>query len=560
MKILFVILAHNQPAKVAELARTVTAAATDAHAIIHFDANSSKQNFVVLEESIQGEERISLVSRRIACRWGDYSLVDAVLGGLREQKERGYTYDYVVLLSGACLPCRPIKQLERFFEENYGKEFIEAHDENWMIGGLRKERFEFYWPFPPSPSPTKSSHYWTQLQRFLRIKRKAPLGLEVRFGSQWWALTWATCSAMIDFMDDNQSIENFFRKTYIPDEMMINTLVWRLVDRDNIAGFGLTYFHFTNYGKPIVFFDDHEDYPFSLNKFFYRKVSDEAGKLRQCSLAKAMEEDDGSDLSTIGAINKDYFVKVKAQTEFPIPGQMYYRDQFLDMRESVLRRDDRRYIFVCGTEDLVQRVLESLDIPELEVVGRIFSKNKIQWFGSQKKFEGLNSEDVEIRNLHPLLYLQRARQRAKKIPVFGWVPGDLKSPLDTVLYDTNACIISMPPMASQASIARQSMGLSAIANEFTKFIPGVKREYIQRVELQMVDIDLIPERLVSAIDKEFVSNVITCPIAGENDLMHIEAEKIFKTSLENNIFRFEPWMLNFLDFLQCEKSDKTREV
>ena len=41
MKLLFVILAHDRPEDAAELARTLVAAASDARALIHFDARAA---------------------------------------------------------------------------------------------------------------------------------------------------------------------------------------------------------------------------------------------------------------------------------------------------------------------------------------------------------------------------------------------------------------------------------------------------------------------------------------------------------------------------------------
>ena len=49
----------------------------------------------------------------------------------------------------------------------------------------------------------------------------------------------------------------------------------------------LTHFQFTNRGKPIVFHDDHADYVRTLDRFFVRKVSPEAQRLRAACLALA---------------------------------------------------------------------------------------------------------------------------------------------------------------------------------------------------------------------------------------------------------------------------------
>ena len=528
MKLLFIILAHNEPEKAFELADTVTQAATDAEAIIHFDGNASNENFLKISELTNNSSKVALAKRRISCQWGAYSLVDAVLGCLRQKKEDGQSYDYVVLLSGSCLPCRPIKQLERFFQENYGKEFIEAYDESWMISGLRKERYQFYWPFPPTPKWSWKLRAWEKTQRILNVKRKPPQDLEIRFGSQWWALTWNTCEKIINFLEEKKSVEKFFKKTYIPDEMMINSLVWDIVGAEKITGFGLTHFQFTDKGKPVVFYDDHEKYPFTLNKFFYRKVSDEAVKLRLNSLNKSFEKDDGADLSNIGLINNDYFLKIKEKTEFPVAGQMYYRDQYVDMKESVLKLNSLPYIFVCGPAEEVKKVLDSLNKDIFEVAGGIFSEEKIKWYPRNNEFYGLSANDSDIRDLHPLLYLQRARARTNKIPVFSWVPGDLKDPLETIKYDKNACIVSLTPMAINSFESRN-------------LIFQRNNEKSKKLYVDYKDVELIPEALAYGIDGDYRFNIITCPIFNKNEKMLLESNVIFQKSLKMNKLRFENW-------------------
>ena len=144
MKLLFVILAHDRPAEVAELARTLVAAASDARALIHFDARADAAAFAALAAAVADEPRIGLVARRVACRWGGFGLVEAPLNALAQAEAEGQSPDYAILLSGACLPCRPVASLERFLLENAGREFIESEDESWVTGGWRSERWR-YW-------------------------------------------------------------------------------------------------------------------------------------------------------------------------------------------------------------------------------------------------------------------------------------------------------------------------------------------------------------------------------------------------------------------------------
>lgn len=457
MRILFLILAHHEPKQLAELAGTLISAASDARVMIHFDGNARPDDFRAIEDAVRQSDRIHLVRNRVACKWGDYSLVQGVVNGLSEARALGHDYDYVVLLSGSCLPCRPVRQLERYLAERQGTEFIEAHDESWMVGGLRRERYELYYPFPAFPGSTGFGSWrenvMISLQRHLKIRRKVPAGLEVRFGSQWWGLTRRTCERLLDFLAENPSVELFFRKSYIPDEMVFPTIVNHLV-AENIAGFGLTFFQFTDYGKPTVFYDDHGDYPFTLDKFFFRKVSSEAVNLRRKALAVAHGSDDGKDLAAIGRPNHDYGVKVTSQVNFPAPGQIYYRDQFCDMNEHVLRTVKRPYVVACGLPDRVEAFLSRLEPDVFETFGRLYKADEIDFGGGRTVFGGIRSGDFRLRDMHPFLFLARIIRRTPKIPAFAWMPGDDRRFIDAAVLDSHALVVSLPPMGGNTEESR----------------------------------------------------------------------------------------------------------
>ena len=130
--------------------------------------------------------------------------------------------------------------------------------------------------------------------------------------------------------------------------MVFQTYVDALVPREAIAGFALTHFQFTNRGKPIVFHEDHGDYVGTLDRFFFRKVSPEAARLRAACLELAAAPDDAADLGRIGRRHDDYRLKAAAQTNYPAPGQLFYRDQFCDMTAPVLARATGPYVVLVG--------------------------------------------------------------------------------------------------------------------------------------------------------------------------------------------------------------------
>ena len=478
MKLLFIILAHDQPEQLLELAATLAEAASDGRVIIHFDAGAKGEDYEKLRESLSGKQRITLMERRVRCPWGGYGLVEAVLLALAEARAQGEEYDYALLLSGSCLPCRPIRQLERYLAENSGLEFIETEGPEWVGGGIREERYTLYAVFPPLRYK-RLEDFLFKMQRRFRIKRSLPAGIKTsKFGSQWWGLTWQTCLDILDFMAKNPAIERFYRKTWIPDEMLFPTMVTHLVAGEKIAGHSLTHYQFSDKGKPIVFYDDHEDYPFGLEKFFYRKVSEEAKALRRRSLALAIGPDKGEALEMIGRANQDYAAKVKAQTHFPAPGQLYYKDQQADAKATLLKRLKKPYVIVCGSlepgsailpswdhvtlnvlslrparphtplkrmaepyvvlcdsQEAVEATLAVLNLSAFELLGQIFKPEVVDFGQGRESFHGLKNSDAAIRDMAPALYFSRIIKRCEKIPVFLWMPGDNWALIDIAIAD-----------------------------------------------------------------------------------------------------------------------------
>ncbi len=203
------------------------------------------------------------------------------------------------LISGACLPIRPLAELNRFLEENRGTEFIEAHDESWAVGGLRGERQLFYFPFDYRRN-TRLVPWTVSLQRRLGVRRRMPLGLEPRFGSQWWCLTWKTCRRMLDFIEERPQVARFFKSTWIPDESFFQTLVWRLAPRERIAGRTLTFHRFDEGGKPAVFSDADQGWLLGQEAFFARKIAPGSLRLENALSRIASGPDGGGSLDGHG--------------------------------------------------------------------------------------------------------------------------------------------------------------------------------------------------------------------------------------------------------------------
>src|SRR3954470_7571696 len=145
-KVAYVMLAHEQPSHIAEHAGIITTADPSAWVVIHYDATAGEGKFRALSELVATLPRVALVEQRARCGWGEFGLVEGVLFALRHIACHDLEPDYVYLISGSCLPTRPLAELNRYLDEHAGKEFIQAQDQSWMKGGLRSERYEFFFP------------------------------------------------------------------------------------------------------------------------------------------------------------------------------------------------------------------------------------------------------------------------------------------------------------------------------------------------------------------------------------------------------------------------------
>lgn len=276
-KIAFLLLAHRDPARVAEQVRALTAHG-DCVAV-HFDRRSDASEFRALRNELAGVPGVAF-ARRVRCGWGMWSLVQATLNMARCARRSfdGITHYY--LLSGDCYPTKSRGYLDRWLGEN--TDVIETHDFHtggWIRTGLKEERLVYRHWFNERERPG-AFYAMLNLQRRMGWRREPPQDLKMRIGSQWWALRASTVEKLLGFMRRRPDVVRFFRTTWIPDESMFQTLVSHLVPAQEIRQGPPTHLIFSDYGKPVVFHDDHYGYLRADDRPFARKLSPEAAALR----------------------------------------------------------------------------------------------------------------------------------------------------------------------------------------------------------------------------------------------------------------------------------------
>lgn len=280
MKLAFAILAHDDPDNLLRLVRRLVSG--DDLVVIHWDRKNRLDITNSASRKLPPEERSRVrFARRHRVEWGSWPMVEATLACLEEISTSGETVDYVILLSGADYPIRPLEHLKAFLASDGGREYIESVDpkkKRWVVDGFNVERvlYRFYFNWKRHP---RLFSWSIAAQKFFALRRMMPDGLEPRLGAQWWALTWQTAREILE-RSKAPHIRRFFRRTWVPDENFFQTMVADIVSDDKIAQRSLTFYHFSTAGKPLVFYNDHAEFLTTQPFFFARKLSPHAHVLR----------------------------------------------------------------------------------------------------------------------------------------------------------------------------------------------------------------------------------------------------------------------------------------
>lgn len=281
MDLNYIILAHKNPAQITRMIQRLDC--PEARFYINIDAPVELAPF---QAALAGNPRCIFLtgSQRLNTMWGHVNAVKAALVGIAQilaDRRTGYT----ILVSGQDYPLKSNAYIKQFYQDNYGKNFIECfplpvtpQTEPSIHGGLAREswihpeygsnggmnRLNHYTFFLStkrednvSIPPIFSSAFWTprkmryalgllrrQPANFSRLlaKRRLPAGLKPYAGSQWWALPHETIVFLNRYVKEKPEFLKFNDFTLLSDEIFFQTVVAN--NFTNIAP-PVTYVNFT---------------------------------------------------------------------------------------------------------------------------------------------------------------------------------------------------------------------------------------------------------------------------------------------------------------------------
>lgn len=286
MKIAYLIAAHSYPSSLKNLVDALLQNKKRSSVFIHIDKKTEINDFI----SCCGKyDNVQFVENRYYVNWSSFANVLVQIELLKSALNIN-NFDRFVFLSGLDYPVFSNDIISEFFQKNDKIEFVGGAELSSSNHKNVLWRINKYHLFRDSKMPCCLRRLMMKMARISQycfgIKKpvKVLLGnksVDVFTGSDWMALTNKCAQMVLDTFKTDSKFVNYFKATFCPSEMFINTLVynsifkppqfsWNLSTPQNIEA--LTPLHFLKY--------NHEVKPLSLEnyeeiikskKLFYRK-------------------------------------------------------------------------------------------------------------------------------------------------------------------------------------------------------------------------------------------------------------------------------------------------
>ncbi|MCM2562790.1 beta-1,6-N-acetylglucosaminyltransferase [Lutimaribacter sp. EGI FJ00015] len=369
-KIAFILLCHKDPEAIIKQAERLTAVGD--YMAIHFDARAKASDYQKILDALRNNPNVAFPKKRIKCGWGEWSLVQATLNAVETAVEEFPRATHFYMLSGDCMAIKTAEYIHEFLDRD-DCDYVESFDyfeSDWIKTGWKEERLIYRHWF--NERTQKRRFYWMfEAQKRLGLKREIPQDIQVMIGSQWWCLRRRTIESVLDFTRKRHDVMRFFRTTWIPDETFFQTLVRHLVPENEIRNRTLTFLMFTDYGMPVVLYNDHYDMLLSQDFLFARKVSPEATELRARLGALYAAEDVVFQISNEGR-NLYKFLAGRGRI-----GRRF-ATRFWET-ESTLGRERELMIIVCKKWHVAKRLLEKIrQVTNIPAIEYLFNEESTQ--------------------------------------------------------------------------------------------------------------------------------------------------------------------------------------
>lgn len=277
MKIAYIILAHKLPDQLVRLVNKIST--PDTFLIIHVDKKTNNGTYREILEPLKDRSDVFFLEREI-CNWGEFGHLSATLSGIREICENKIKFDYLLLITGQDYPIKSNENISQVLKMSNGKSYLNfsplmdlSNQRDWLI------YWHFHWlkrhyVFPRLNmfSRPNINLCWNVVAKRISVRRKLPEKLVPFYGGAYWCLSFDCIKYLFDYVNRNRNIVNFFRFTFIPEEIFFQTILVNSELKASLIDDDLRYIDFSEHkAHPALLGKDHYDRFINTHNIFARK-------------------------------------------------------------------------------------------------------------------------------------------------------------------------------------------------------------------------------------------------------------------------------------------------
>lgn len=235
MRIAFIILAHQYPAQLLRLVKSLHHPNFDCW--VHLDNKCRARDFKAVLET----KNVFAVQPRLSLDWGNFNIVQAMINSLKAASSSSENYEYYHFLSGLDYPLQSPQLFLGYLQKHVGYEFVGNRPlEESQQNILRVTKYHFNNVINP---------VGTILERFannILPPRKFPYPFEIRKGPQWMTLSHEAVVYLLGFIRSNPKYSGYFHYVLAPDEFFFQTILYNSPFREQMKN---QIFHYIDWSE-----------------------------------------------------------------------------------------------------------------------------------------------------------------------------------------------------------------------------------------------------------------------------------------------------------------------
>jgi hypothetical protein len=264
LKISYIIQAHQYPQQFNRLIRSLTHPSAEFY--IHID---KKVDIAPFQDSINSDH-VHFIPQRLNVHWAEFSQVEATINLFKALEDNDD--QYVVNLSGVDYPIKSNDYILDFFTANNQLIYLEYSYFGPDCADERISRYQRYHFFLPL------FNRFPKMRKFIRrsVKvlpiRKLPNNLTAYTGSDWWNLPYKAVRYILNYIDQNQEVVQYFRYTHHSIETFFHTILLNSDLKDQIINDNLRFIDWSGSSShPNIITSDYYDRLAKSPALFARK-------------------------------------------------------------------------------------------------------------------------------------------------------------------------------------------------------------------------------------------------------------------------------------------------